>query len=100
MGRVVDLRLVPSSELGRPRVNVVVQVSGQLRDIAGSRLTMLTDAVRLASAADDKAYPNYVSSGTRLQEKLLVEKEYHPKEHVRCQSCVYLVLSTADIVPV
>ena len=79
MGRVVDLRLVPSSELGRPRVNVVVQVSGQLRDIAGSRLTMLTDAVRLASAADDKAYPNYVSSGTRLQEKLLVEKGVSPK---------------------
>lgn len=79
MGRVVDLRLVPSSELGRPRVNVVVQVSGQLRDIAGSRLPMLTDAVRLASAADDKAYPNYVSSGTRLQEKLLVEKGVSPK---------------------
>lgn len=33
-GRVVDLRLVPSEELGRPRINVVVQVSGQLRDIA------------------------------------------------------------------
>lgn len=74
MGRVVDLRLVPSAELGRPRINVVVQVSGQLRDIAGSRLTMLTDAIRLASSADSESFPNYVSSGTRLQEKLLVEK--------------------------
>ena len=73
------MRLVPSEELGRPRINVVVQVSGQLRDIAGSRLKLLTDAVRLASEAKDEAYPNYVASGTVLQEKLLVEKGTSPK---------------------
>ncbi|WP_300698688.1 cobaltochelatase subunit CobN [Bacteroides sp.] len=77
--RVVDLKLVSGKELGRPRINVVVQVSGQLRDIAGSRLKLLTDAVRLASEAKDDAYPNYVSSGTLLQEKLLVEKGTSPK---------------------
>lgn len=80
MGRVVDLRLVPSAELGRPRINVVVQVSGQLRDIAGSRLTMLTDAIKLASSANNDLFPNYVSTGTRLQEKLLVEKGVSPKK--------------------
>ena len=37
-GRVTDLRLIPSEELGRPRIDVVVQTSGQLRDIAASRL--------------------------------------------------------------
>lgn len=78
-GRVVDLKLVASEDLGRPRVNVVVQVSGQLRDIAGSRLKLLTDAVRLASDAHDEAFPNYVASGTVLQEKLLVEKGTSPK---------------------
>lgn len=46
-GRVMDLKLTPSEELGRPRINIMVQVSGQLRDIAGSRLKMLTDAVKL-----------------------------------------------------
>ena len=56
-GRIVDLRLVPSEELGRPRINVVVQVSGQLRDIAGSRLKLLTDAVRPASEAKDGHIP-------------------------------------------
>lgn len=78
-GRVVDLKLVPSEELGRPRINVLVQVSGQLRDIAGSRLKLLTDAIRLASEAGDETYPNYVASGTLLQEKLLVEKGTSPK---------------------
>ena len=79
-GRVMDLRLTPSNELGRPRINVMIQVSGQLRDIAGSRLKMLTDAVKLASGAKDDIYPNYVAEGTLLQEKNLVENGISPKE--------------------
>jgi cobaltochelatase CobN len=80
MNRVIDLRLVPSEDLGRPRINVVVQVSGQLRDIAGSRLKLLTEAIRLASAATGDVFPNYVSMGTTLQEKLLIDKGVSPKE--------------------
>lgn len=78
-GRVMDLKLTPSAELGRPRVNILVQVSGQLRDIASSRLRMLTDAVKLASDATDDIYPNYVAEGTRVQEKELVDKGESPK---------------------
>lgn len=77
--RVVDLRLVPSGELGRPRINIVIQISGQLRDLAGSRLKMLTDGIRLASSAEDELYPNYVATGTLLQEKTLVDKGLPPK---------------------
>ena len=77
-GRVIDLRLTPSEQLGRPRINVMVQVSGQLRDIAGSRLRMLTDAVKLASEATDEIYPNYVAEGTLSQEKELVGKGVPP----------------------
>lgn len=32
-GRVSDLKLIPSADLGRPRIDVVVQTSGQLRDM-------------------------------------------------------------------
>lgn len=77
--RVVDLRLIPSEELRRPRINIVIQVSGQLRDIAGSRLKMLTEAIQLASSATNDRYPNYVAAGTLLQEKTLVEKGLSPK---------------------
>ena len=66
--------------MGRPRINVVIQISGQLRDIAGSCLKLLTDAVRLASESPDEAYPNYVASGTLLQEKTLMDKGIAPKE--------------------
>lgn len=78
-GRVMDLKLTPSEELGRPRINILVQVSGQLRDIAGSRLKMLTDAVALAAEAKDDKYPNYVAEGTLAQEKELVKKGESPK---------------------
>lgn len=77
-GRISDLRLVPREQLGRPRVNVLVQVSGQLRDIAGSRLKLITDAVKLASTADNEA-DNYVHDGTIDQEKQLVGKGMTPK---------------------
>ena len=52
-GRVTDLRLIPSEELGRPRIDVVVQTSGQLRDLAASRLFLITRAVEMASQAKD-----------------------------------------------
>lgn len=50
-GRVTDLRLIPSAELGRPRIDVVVQTSGQLRDIAASRLFLINRAVEMAANA-------------------------------------------------
>lgn len=79
LGRIVDIKLIPSEELGRPRINVVIQVSGQLRDIAGSRLKLLTEAIRLASSATNEAYPNYVAEGTVLQEKTLIDKGMTPR---------------------
>lgn len=78
-GRVMDLKLTPSEVLGRPRINILVQVSGQLRDIAASRLKMLTEAVALAADAEDDKYPNYVAEGTLAQEKELVEKGESPQ---------------------
>ena len=79
-GRVMDLKLTPSAELGRPRINIMVQVSGQLRDIAESRLNMLTQAVTLASTATHDLYPNYVAEGTIAQEQYMVEQGTTPKK--------------------
>jgi len=79
-GRVSDLRLIPSDKLGRPRIDVVVQTSGQLRDIAASRLFLIDRAVKMAASADDKNYPNFVSEGAVESERLLVDKGVAPKE--------------------
>lgn len=77
-GRIIDLRLIPTAELGRPRIDIVVQVSGQLRDIAASRLKLITEAVKLAAAADDGDTPNYVAEGSRRQGKELIDNGTSP----------------------
>ena len=79
-GRVTDIRLIPSKELGRPRIDVVVQTSGQLRDLAASRLFLITRAVEMAAQAQDKEHPNMVAQGVKEAERVLVEKGLSPKE--------------------
>ena len=77
-GRIGALRLVPAKDLGRPRINVLVQISGQLRDIADSRLKLITEAIQMASA-EEKEDSNFVREGTLAQEKELIEKGLTPQ---------------------
>lgn len=77
-GYIRSLQLVPAEKLGRPRIDVVVQTSGQLRDIAASRLELINRAV--AMAAEDKSADNYVRKGFEDAEKLLLEKGFSPAD--------------------
>lgn len=79
-GRVTDLRLIPSKELGRPRIDVVVQTSGQLRDIAASRLFLINRAVEMAANAADDDFENQVAAGVVEAERVLIEKGLSPKD--------------------
>ncbi len=79
-GRIGSLRVVPQRQLGRPRVDVVVQISGQLRDIADSRLKLITDAIRLVSASDEQPDSNYVRQGTLLQQQALIDRGVPPDQ--------------------
>lgn len=79
-GRVSDLKLIPSAELGRPRIDVVVQTSGQLRDIAASRLFLINRAVEIAAAAKDDTYENQVATSVVEAERVLTEKGLSPKD--------------------
>lgn len=79
-GRVSDLKLIPSEVLGRPRIDVVVQTSGQLRDLAASRLFLINRAVEMAAAAGSEYYENQVAAGVVEAERALTEKGVSPKE--------------------
>lgn len=79
-GRVNDIRLIPSEELGRPRIDVVVQTSGQLRDIAASRLFLISRAVEMAAAAKDDKYENFVAQSVVDAERTLIERGLSPKD--------------------
>ena len=58
--RVVGLDPIPLAELGRPRVDVTVRISGFFRDAFPHVIAMLDDAVRLVDALDESAADNYL----------------------------------------
>ena len=52
-GRVTGIELIPDSELGRPRVDVVLRISGFFRDAFPHVIDLLDRAVELAGFAAD-----------------------------------------------
>jgi cobaltochelatase CobN len=58
--RLTGLEPIPLDELGRPRIDVTVRISGFFRDAFPHVVTALDDAVRLVAALDEPADQNYV----------------------------------------
>jgi cobaltochelatase CobN len=58
--RVTGMEPIPLTELGRPRIDVTVRISGFFRDAFPHVVEMLDDAVRLAAGLDEPAEDNYV----------------------------------------
>ncbi|MBI4027841.1 MAG: cobaltochelatase subunit CobN [Verrucomicrobia bacterium] len=74
-----DVRLIPMDRLQRPRIDVLVQTSGQFRDLAASRIYLIDKAVRLASKADDAGgFENHVKAGSLAAERVMKEKGLSP----------------------
>lgn len=60
LGRVNKLELIPLEELGRPRVDVVVNCSGVFRDLFINQMALLDQAVKMAAEADEPLEMNFV----------------------------------------
>ncbi|WP_109562111.1 cobaltochelatase subunit CobN [Mycolicibacillus trivialis] len=63
--RVVDLEPIAPAELGRPRIDVTVRISGFFRDAFPHVVAMLDDAVQLVAGLDEPAEDNYVRAHTQ-----------------------------------
>ncbi len=63
--RLSGLEPIPLGELGRPRIDVTVRISGFFRDAFPHVVTALDDAVRLVAALDEPADMNYVRAHAR-----------------------------------
>ena len=59
-GRICGATLTPLEELGRPRVDVVITLSGIFRDLLPLQTRMLAEATYLAAAADEPVDLNFV----------------------------------------
>jgi cobaltochelatase CobN len=63
--RVTGLEVIPLAELGRPRVDVTLRISGFFRDAFPHVIDLLDDAVQLVGALDESAADNPVrAAGT------------------------------------
>jgi magnesium chelatase subunit H len=60
LGRVNKLELVPLEELGRPRIDIVVNCSGVFRDLFINQMALLDRAVKMAAEADEPLEQNFV----------------------------------------
>ncbi|MFE2130097.1 cobaltochelatase subunit CobN [Streptomyces amritsarensis] len=58
--RVTGLEPIPLAELGRPRIDVTLRISGFFRDAFPHVIGLLDDAVRLAAALEEPESENYV----------------------------------------
>lgn len=60
LGRVNKLELLPLEELGRPRIDVVVNCSGVFRDLFINQMNLLDQAVKMAAEANEPVEMNYI----------------------------------------
>ncbi len=63
--RLSGLDAIPLAELGRPRIDVTVRISGFFRDAFPHVVSMLDDAVRLVAGLDEPDEANYVRAHAR-----------------------------------
>ncbi|MGN6162166.1 MAG: cobaltochelatase subunit CobN [Marmoricola sp.] len=63
--RVNKLAVIDLEELGRPRIDVTVRISGFFRDAFPHVVAMLDDAVRLVADLDEPDEQNFVRAHTR-----------------------------------
>jgi len=63
--RVVDLEPIPLDELGRPRIDVTVRISGFFRDAFPHVVAMLDDAVQLVAGLEESDDDNFVRAHAR-----------------------------------
>ncbi|MEL7298566.1 MAG: magnesium chelatase subunit H, partial [Pseudomonadota bacterium] len=59
-GRIAGATLKPLQELGRPRIDVVMTLSGIFRDLMPLQIKLLAEAAYLAAAADEPLEQNFI----------------------------------------
>ncbi|WP_291134063.1 magnesium chelatase subunit H [Hydrogenophaga sp.] len=59
-GRLAGAELIPLAELGRPRIDVVISLSGIFRDLLPLQIRLLAEAAFLAAGADEPADQNAI----------------------------------------
>jgi magnesium chelatase subunit H len=59
-GRIAGAQLIPLADLGRPRIDVVLTLSGIFRDLMPLQIKLLAEAAWLAASADEPLEMNWI----------------------------------------
>jgi magnesium chelatase subunit H len=59
-GRLTGAELIPLAELARPRIDVIITMSGIFRDLLPLQIKLLAEACFLAASADEPVEQNFV----------------------------------------
>jgi len=59
-GRLTGAELIPLDQLSRPRIDVIITMSGIFRDLLPLQIKLLAEACLLAASADEPAERNFV----------------------------------------
>jgi len=81
-GRVKDLEVIPVSELGRPRIDVTLRISGLFRDTFPNLVRMIDRAVHMVAELDESEEENYLLANLRKDIVLSIE-EGMPEDQAR-----------------
>jgi magnesium chelatase subunit H len=67
LNRATDVDVIPLDQLGRPRIDVVMTVSGIFRDLFGTTMGLLDRAVRRVAELDEPGELNFVKRHIEAQ---------------------------------
>lgn len=90
--KVIGLEAIPIKELGRPRIDVTLRISGLFRDMYPNLIELMDTAIACAASQDESEEQNYVKKHINEDmEKLLKEgmdaKEAMDQAYVRVFGC-------------
>ncbi|MDR0622438.1 MAG: cobaltochelatase subunit CobN [Deltaproteobacteria bacterium] len=77
-GRILGSRPIPAARLGRPRVDVMVDISGLYRDLFPDKVLFIDQAFRQAAAQDD--LDNFVRLGDQNNYAALIRQGFSEEE--------------------
>jgi cobaltochelatase CobN len=79
-GRVKGLEVIPIQELGRPRIDVTLRISGFFRDAFPNVIELLDEAVQLVASLPETADENFLAGHVRQETKEKVTAGMSPGE--------------------
>ncbi|MGB3907517.1 MAG: cobaltochelatase subunit CobN [Methanomethylovorans sp.] len=91
-GVVTGIEVIPPAELGRPRVDVTLRITGLFRDAFPNLIHMIDDGVKMIAALDETEEENYLLKHLRRElidsiKAGMSEEQAHERAMIRIFGC-------------